>query len=102
MNEETKPNEADCNDPLGNTDELISKEIPPGVDRRSFLIRSAVGGAAAVMTGNIISARERIEKAVATLPGLPQHSPSAPPLVPKLNEVQKGYGPVFMHVHEFQ
>src|SRR5258705_2265350 len=101
MNKETKPNEADCNDPLGNTDELISQEIPPGVDRRSFLIRSAVGGAAAVMTGNIISAHERIEKAVATLPVLPQQSPSAPPLDPKLNVVQKGKGPVLTTVDEF-
>ncbi len=55
-------------DPLGSTIELISKAVPPGVDRRSFLIRSAVGGAAAVMTGSIVSAHERVEKAVATLP----------------------------------
>jgi len=101
MNEEMKPNEADSNDPLGNTDELISQEIPHGVDRRSFLIRSAVGGAAAVMTGNIISAHERIEKAVATLPVLPQQSTSAPPLDPKLNVVQKGKGPVLTTVDEF-
>src|SRR5882724_9758229 len=101
MNKETKPNEEDCNDPLGNTDELISQEIPHGVDRRSFLIRSAVGGAAAVMTGNIISAHERIEKAVATLPVLPQQSTSAPPLDPKLNVVQKGKGPVLTTVDEF-
>jgi len=87
-------------DPLGSTIELISKAVPPGVDRRSFLIRSAVGGAAAVMTGSIVSAHERIEKAVATLPVLPQQSP-APPLDPKLNVVQKGKGPVLTTVDEF-
>src|SRR5690242_17154824 len=97
MNKETKPYEADADNPLGNPDESISQEIPPGVDRRSFLIRSAVGGAAAVMTGSIVSAHERIEKAVATLPILPQQSP-APPLDPKLNVVQKGKGPVLTTV----
>jgi L-serine dehydratase len=88
-------------DPLGNTIELISKAVPPGVDRRSFLIRSAVGGAAAVMTGSIVSAHERIDKAVATLPVLRQQSTSAPPLDPKLNVVQKGKGPVLTTVDEF-
>src|SRR6266540_3595395 len=88
-------------DPLGSTIELISKAVPPGVDRRSFLIRSAVGGAAAVMTGSIVSAHERIEKAVATLPVLPQQSTPAPPLDPKLNVVQKGQGPVLTTVDEF-
>jgi L-serine dehydratase len=88
-------------DPLGSTIELISKAVPPGVDRRGFLIRSAVGGAAAVMTGSIVSAHERIEKAVATLPVLPQQSTPAPPLDPKLNVVQKGKGPVLTTVDEF-
>src|SRR6266850_662967 len=88
-------------DPLGSTIELISKAVPPGVDRRSFLIRSAVGGAAAVMTGSIVSAHERIEKAVATLPVLPQQATPAPPLDPKLNVVQKGKGPVLTTVDEF-
>src|SRR5258705_12972714 len=87
--------------PLGSTMELISKGVPPGVDRRSFLIRSAVGGAAAVMTGSVVSAHERVEKAVATLPVLPQQSTPAPPLDPKLNVVQKGKGPVLTTVDEF-
>ena len=55
-------------DPLADTSPLISQEIPPGVDRRSFLIRSAVGGAAAVMMGRSVSAQERTAKALATLP----------------------------------
>jgi L-serine dehydratase len=92
---------ADSGDPLGSTIELISKAVPPGVDRRSFLIRNAVGGAAAVMTGSIVSAHERIEKAVTTLPVLPQQPSPAPPLDPKLNVVQKGKGPVLTTVDEF-
>ena len=50
---------------------LLSQEVPPGVDRRNFLIRSAVGGAAAVMMGSF-STQERTAKALATLPVLPQ------------------------------
>src|SRR6266850_6673486 len=95
-----RPRETDCEDPFGSTDQLISQAVPPGVDRRSFLIRNAVGGAAAVMTGSIVSAHERTEKAVRTLPVLPQQSP-APPLDPKLNVVQKGKGPVLTTVDEF-
>src|SRR5216110_1736157 len=97
----TQTHAADSGDPLGSTIELVSKAVPPGVDRRNFLIRSAVGGAAAVMTGSIVSAHERIEKAVATLPVLPQQSSPAPPLDPKLNVVQKGKGPVLTTVDEF-
>ena len=82
---------------LGDDDELISQEVPPGVDRRNFLIRSAVVGAAAVMTGRSVSAHERTEKAVASMP--PQ-SP-APPLDPNLNVVKKGKGPVMTTVDEF-
>ena len=97
----TQTHAADSGDPLGSTIELVSKAVPPGVDRRNFLIRSAVGGAAAVMTGSIVSAHERIEKAVATLPVLPQQSSPAPPLDPNLNVVQKGKGPVLTTVDEF-
>jgi len=64
-------------------------------------MRSAVGGAAAVMTGSIVSAHERIEKAVATLPVLPQQPSPAPPLDPNLNVWQKGKGPVLTTVDEF-
>ena len=63
-----KPREAFLNDPLADTSQLISQEVPPGVDRRNFLIRSAVGGAAAVMTGRLVSAEERTAMAIATLP----------------------------------
>ena len=61
-------------DPLADTGRLISAEIPHGVDRRSFLMRTAVGGAAAVMTGCSESPDARTAKAVETLP---QAAPSA-------------------------
>ena len=41
-------------DLLADTSEIISHKVPSGVDRRSFLMRSAVVGAAAVMTGKIV------------------------------------------------
>src|SRR5829696_3448655 len=55
-------------DLLADTRRLIAQEIPSGVNRRSFLMRSAVGGAAAVMTGCSVSPEEKTAKAVATLP----------------------------------
>src|SRR4051812_12609713 len=85
-------------DPLADTSQLLSQEVPAGVDRRAFLIRSAVGGAAAVMVGRPVSAEERTAMAVATLP--PQAS-AAPPLAADLNVVKKSKGPVLTTVDEF-
>ena len=87
-------------DPLADTSSLISQEVPPGVDRRSFLIRSAVGGAAAVMIGSTVSAQERIAMAVKTLPVIPQAA-STPPLSADLDVVKKGKGPVLTTADEF-
>jgi L-serine dehydratase len=86
-------------DPLADTRGLISQEIPPGVDRRSFLMRSAVGGAAAVMTGCGVSPVERTAKAVETLP--PPAAQSTPPLAQDLHVVMKAKGPVLTTADEF-
>ena len=93
-----RPRDADGEDPLGGEDQVLSDEIPPGVDRRTFLMRSAVGGAAAVMMGRPVSANERISKALATLPVLQQ---SAPPLSKDLDVVKKGQGLVLTTADEF-
>jgi len=77
-------------DLLADTTDLLSQEVPTGVDRRTFLMRSAVVGATAVMTGRVVSAQERTERSTA-----------APPLAPELNVVQKGKGPVLTTVDEF-
>jgi L-serine dehydratase len=96
------PHHADGNDPLGSSDQLVSAEVPPGFDRRTFLIRSAVVSAAAVMTGTTQAAT--IERVLATgassLPVLPQQ-PAAPALSPDLNVVKKGKGPVMTTIDEF-
>jgi len=94
-----KPAEVIREDPLADVSGLISKEIPPGVDRRNFLIRSAVGGAAAVMMGRSVSTQEAIAKALATLPT--QAPASTPPLSKDLNVVKKGQGPLMTTVDEF-
>src|SRR5687768_11058907 len=95
-------------DPLADTSGLISHEVPSGVDRRNFLIRSAVGGAAAVMTGRVISADERTAMAMASLSQKPVQKPAQkpaqsppPPLAADLHVVKKGQGPVLTTVDEF-
>ena len=75
-----KPRGVVREDPLADTSRLISQDVPAGVDRRHFLIRSAVGGAAAVMMGRSVSTQEATAKAIATLPVLPQQ---AAPALPK-------------------
>jgi len=74
-------------DLLNDTSNLLSQEVPAGVDRRTFLMRSAVVGATAVMTGRVVSAQERTDRSTA-----------APPLAQDLNVVQKGKGPVLTTV----
>ena len=83
--------ETGAGDPLGSSNELISDAVPPGVDRRTFLMRSAVVGAAAVIAGRHISAQERHQRAV---------SP-APNLDPSLNVVKAEKGPVMTTLDEF-
>jgi L-serine dehydratase len=95
-----KPGEVVREDFLAETSRLLYEEVPAGVDRRNFLIRSAVGGAAAVMMGRSVSAHERTAKAIATLPVLPQ-AKSDPPLDKNLNVVKKGQGPVLTVADEF-
>src|SRR5688572_26770872 len=89
--------EADVTDPLADTSGLLSQVVPSGVDRRNFIMRSAVAGAAVVMTGRSMSAFERTERSLTTLP----QAPATPPLSKDLNVVKKGAGPVLTTVDEF-
>ncbi len=61
------------------------------MDRRNFLIRSAVAGAAVVMTGGPLSAQERTRKSLATLPVL-QQSRSGAASFQRPERSQKGSG----------
>ena len=71
--------------------------LPPTVDRRSFLIRNAVIGAAAVMTGNSWTPEARAQQAAreAAAPKL------GAILSPDLNVVKQSKGPVMTVVDEF-
>ncbi len=86
-------------DLLADTSSLLAPEAPAGVNRRDFLIRSAVGGAAAVMTGCTTSEPDRSAQAAATVPQKAAAAP--PPLSKDLNVVKKGEGPVLTTVDEF-
>jgi L-serine dehydratase len=88
-------------DPLADTQQLVDHETPQGVDRRSFLMRTAVGGAAAVMTGCAGTPEQQTATAVATAKPEAAAAPSAPPLSEDLDVVLKGKGPVLTTVDEF-
>src|SRR5262245_15973695 len=83
-------------------DEIISlfalepdpSETPQGIDRRAFLMRSALVGAMSVMAGCSRSAPET----AASAPPPPQ---PAPPLAGDLQVVQKSKGPVMTTLDEF-
>jgi L-serine dehydratase len=79
------------NDALGSTSLVISKDVPTGADRRSFLMRSAIVAATAMMTGRTIAAQEKIQKGTGT----------PPPLSPDLDVVKKEKGPVMTTIDEF-
>ena len=77
--------------PLETSDSFLSQEIPPGVDRRTFLMRSAVVGATTVILGRSLSAQERTLRSIAP----------APPLSDQLDVVKKQKGPVMTTLDEF-
>ena len=80
-------------DSLGSTRDVRSAEIPPNADRRTFLMRSAVVGATAVITGTSISAQERTQRSEAPAPTVP--------LSADLNVVKEEKGPVMTTLDEF-
>jgi L-serine dehydratase len=77
-----------------------SPESPntPGVDRRTFIMRNAVIGAAAVMTGATWTPEARAAQAAKEASGAKLGSS---PLSPDLNVVKKSKGPVMTVVDEF-
>ena len=97
-NSKDKQPEVALEDPLGSSDSLLSQQVPPGVDRRTFLMRSAVVGATTVMLGRSVGAQERVLRSIAPPP---QAASPAPPLDNNLNVVKKGQGPVLTVLDEF-
>jgi len=73
------------------------QSIPSGLDRRSFIMRNAVIGAAAVMTGRTWTPEARAAQA-AKEAGAPKMGAT---LSPDLNVVKKSKGPVMTVLDEF-
>ncbi len=73
----------------------VPTEVPPGVDRRTFLMRSAVIGSAAVMSGIPVSEMDRVAAAAGEPP-----KPAAG-MASQLDVVKKSKGPVMTVLEEF-
>ena len=89
-----RPNEDDTQDPIGNPKELAARPVPEGVDRRAFLMRSALISATAVLTGRAVSAQDSADR-------LKEGYPPTPPLSPSLYVVKEQKGPVMTMLDEF-
>src|SRR5881394_229842 len=72
--------------------------MPTGIDRRSFLVRNAVIGAAAVMTGKAWTPEARAAQAAKEAGGAKL---GASPLSPDLDVVKRSKGPVMTTLDEF-
>ena len=77
---------------------LNTTEVPPGVDRRAFMMRSAVVGAAAVIAG---CAPPAPQQSAAPAAAPPSPAPSGSKLSPDLEVVKKAKGPVMTTLDEF-
>lgn len=105
----TDQNETSWGDPLRSSDEVSSLNIPDGVDRRAFLMRSALIGAVAVITGNAVSAQDRAVRSSTAIPpsgtverlAAGETKPPVPQLSPTLNVVKEQKGPVMTTLEEF-
>jgi L-serine dehydratase len=99
-NDEMPSENSGSKDSIERPDEFTLPDVPPGVDRRTFFMRSAVIGAAAVMTGRTVSAQDRLAGAKVAA-STKQGTPPPPPLSPALNVVKKTKGPVMTTLDEF-
>jgi hypothetical protein len=75
-------------------------DLPAGLDRRAFILRSAVAGAAAVMTGGA-SPKDGAAAAVPAAEAPAAAAPQAPPLSPDLQVVKKSKAPVMTMLDKF-
>ena len=89
-----RPNEDAGEDPIGTPEELAARPVPEGVDRRAFLMRSALISATAVLTGRAVSAQDSANR-------LKEGYPPTPPLSPSLYVVKEQKGPVMTVLDEF-
>jgi hypothetical protein len=79
-------------DPLESVRHVSLQNIPQGVDRRAFLMRNALIGATAILTGRTVSADDRASRSAAV--------PPTPQLSPTLYVVKEEKGPVLTILDE--
>src|SRR5262245_50669213 len=77
------------------------EELPEGVDRRAFMLRTALVGAAAVLTGKTTTEVEAATAAAAKPAAKPAPAKKPPTLSPELQVVKKAKGPVMTTIEEF-
>jgi L-serine dehydratase len=88
-----EPAPTEHGDPLGSVDNIVAQNVPEGVDRRAFLMRSALIGATAIILDRPISPQLRAARLAGT--------PPVPQLSPSLNVVKEQKGPVMTTLDEF-
>jgi L-serine dehydratase len=83
-----------------NLPELGAAQMPDGVDRRAFMMRSAMIGAVSVLSGAVpaTAAATAVVASAATSPVVPQAKAA---MSPELNVVKKSKGPVMTTIDEF-
>jgi L-serine dehydratase len=77
-----------------------STNLPTSIDRRAFMMRSAMIGAVAVLEGAAAPTAEATAARAATAIS-PMQAAAAPPLSPDLDVVKKSKGPVMTTIDEF-
>jgi L-serine dehydratase len=75
--------------------------LPENIDRRTFIIRNAVIGAAAAMTGSVWTPEARAQQAAKEAGSKPSGKPAVTPLSPDLNVVKESKGSVMTVADEF-
>ena len=91
------PSEKHDQDPTSKTgQDVCDAAVPPGMDRRTFMMRSAVVSAAAVIAGCSTPSPEQIAQTPAPAPAVPASSVS-----PDLDVVKRAKGPVMTTLEEF-
>ena len=77
----------------------VEPNLPENIDRRTFIIRNAVIGAAAAMTGTVWTSQARAAQAAKEAAGKPALNSSS--MSPDLDVVKKSKGPVMTILEEF-
>jgi L-serine dehydratase len=94
--------EAEGNGPLTSSlENLITQEVPSGLDRRAFLMRSALVGAMSVITGHRVPAQQNKAIPASAEPKGVAGGPGNVELSPSLNVVKEQKGPVMTTLDEF-